>query len=184
MARQEGSADCASRLTRGAICDMFTILAHSKLPRVGAGRAARHPASRQGGNALVLANTSERSKTVARNKLVAKIATHDAILASSRVRAVKCFELSFWARVLSEHRHKVVVTRQGILPAKRDCCNRDLPLLARRQNYPTMSTQEDDCSFRGRCCRSTHTRTPLHRREAARAAGGDDEDTPCKPGCG
>ena len=57
-----------------------------------------HPASGQGpsetDNALVLTNTRERAKIVARDKLVSKIATHYASLASTRVRAVKRFELS------------------------------------------------------------------------------------------
>ena len=73
------------------------ILAHSNWHRVCAGRAARHLASRQGpswtSNALVLADTRERSKTVARSKLVASGATHDVSLANGRVRALQRVEL-------------------------------------------------------------------------------------------
>ena len=47
----------------------------------------------QAGNALVLADIRERSKTVARNKLIASSAHHDASLANSRVRAIKRVEL-------------------------------------------------------------------------------------------
>ena len=94
MTKPEGSVWIAgSKPTAQA-----AFLAHSKLPEVGAGRAARHPASGQGpsqaGNALVLIDTRERSETVARDKLVNKIASHHASLASSRVRAIQRFELS------------------------------------------------------------------------------------------
>ena len=78
--------DCTSILARGAVCGMFPILAHSNWHKVCAGRTARHQASRPGpsqaDNALVLADTRERSKTVASNQLVAKSSTHDANLAS------------------------------------------------------------------------------------------------------
>ena len=47
----------------------------------------------EAGNALVLADTRERSKTVARSKIVANSATHDASPANSRVRAIKRVEL-------------------------------------------------------------------------------------------
>ena len=86
-----------SYLTRGAVCDVFTTLAHTNWHRGCAGRAARHLASRpepsEAGNALVLADTRERSKTVARSKLAASSATHDASLANSRVRAIRRVEL-------------------------------------------------------------------------------------------
>ena len=91
-------ADCASCLTGGAICDIFTILAHSNRPRGGASRSARHPASRQGpswaSNALVLADTRERSRTVARSKHEARGATHDASLTNSGVHAIRRVEHS------------------------------------------------------------------------------------------
>ena len=86
-------ADYTSCLTRDATCDIFTILAHSNWHKVCACPAARHLACRQrpswAGNAHVLAVTCERSKTVARSKLVANSALHDASLANSRARAIK-----------------------------------------------------------------------------------------------
>ena len=87
-------AECTSCVTRSAVCDKFTILAHTIWHRVYAGRAARHLACRQRPhNALVDAHTRERSKTIARNKLVASSATHDVSLANSRVRAIRRVEL-------------------------------------------------------------------------------------------
>ena len=90
-------ADGTSCSTRSAVWDIFTVLAYSDWCWVCAGRAARYLASRQGpsepDNALVFADTRERSKTVARSKLVASSATNDASLANSRVRASRRVEL-------------------------------------------------------------------------------------------
>ena len=83
-------ADGTSCSTRSAVWDIFAVLAYSDWCWVCAGRAARYLASKQGpsepGNALVFADTRERSKTGARSKLVASSATHDASLANSQAR--------------------------------------------------------------------------------------------------
>ena len=124
-------ADYTRCLRRGAVCDIFTILAHSHWHRVCAGRAAHHLASRQGpsraGNAHVLAVTCERSKTVARSKLAANSALHDASLANSRVRAVKHVELFGLSDGAVRTLQKVVVTQLGTeIPYRRRCSRRSV----------------------------------------------------------
>ena len=85
MAMQESrlKTESPSCSTRGAVGDIFTVLAHSDWCRVFAGPAARHQANEkvpsQESNAIFLANTRRRSKIVVRGKLGASSATHDAL---------------------------------------------------------------------------------------------------------
>ena len=88
-------ADCPSYSTRGAIWDIFTVLAHSDWCQVCAGQGARHKANEQVPN--------QESNAVVRRK--------------SRRQSSLCHRprraFLFWARVLVEHGNTVVVTKMG-----------------------------------------------------------------------
>ena len=115
-ARKRGAL--TSYLTRGSVCDTFTIPAHSSWHCVCRGLAACHLASRQGpsstGNTLVLADTHMSAL-----RLTPRASSCPAAQPTTQVLPTVEFvqssasNFSVWAMVLSEHRNKVVVTPLG-----------------------------------------------------------------------
>ena len=154
------------------------FVAHSHWPRACAGRAARHLAGRQGpseaGNTLVLADTREHSKTVARSKLVAISATHDASLANSRVRAVKRVELfglgNGGVRTLQQGRRGVtgkLQTRDGegvaveVAYRSGPCCCTRLGLVALCASGSAFFLQSETITIVNHTCRRDGGKTAL-----------------------
>ena len=86
------TTDCPSYSKRGAVGDIFRVLAHSDWCRVCAGPAAHHQASEevpnQESNAVVLANTRRHFQMVAGSNLVAR-----SVPANRRVGAIGRVEL-------------------------------------------------------------------------------------------